>query len=81
MEATPQHAPAPAMKRGVEVSNKLDPDGTLIKGTRDEPRRRAARLPRILRLSAAPRERLSASREKSSDGARAPAPDPPRPRP
>lgn len=45
MEATPQHAPAPTMKRGVEVSNKLDPDGTLIKGTLEEPRRRAARLP------------------------------------
>ena len=30
--------PETGMKRGVEVSNKLDPDGTLVKGTRGAPR-------------------------------------------
>jgi len=37
------HAPpVETPKRGVEVSNKLDKDGTLVKGTRKRPRRTPA---------------------------------------
>jgi hypothetical protein len=54
--AATDRAPKPAAgtQRGVEVSNKLDKDGTLIKGTpTHRPPSRNERLVRFMRLSPA----------------------------
>ena len=71
MEATPQHAPAPTMKRGVEVSNKLDPDGTSsrVRSRNRDDAPRASRHPPPLGRSS--RAALGEPR-KSPDGARHP---------